>query len=545
MCDVTKENFEEKLPEILASIDRSNFVAFDAEFTGLYSSESPKNSLFDNGERRYRKLLLTSTQTIITQFGLSMFRLDAAKNEYSAESYNFYICPRSFASIDARFVCQSSSLEFLTRYGFDFNKFIYGGISYLNDSQERELSEDLRNGALFRAVDRNIPFQDEDRIRDICGDLAQWVTDKSDGAELEVDPGQVVPFVLHHEIRRMFPTLWTFSSTTTRGMLLVRLVTADKRKRLEQEEREKGDHLEKRLINSMLGFTKVVRHLSASGKPLVGHNCLLDTLKMYNQFLDHLPPSFKEFKKRFHDKFATVLDTKHIAYNVKRRFEKINRHFESAFQSSNLSQLYAVLSRPNTGYHLLFSPRIVHAEGFGQYEINDVPHEAGYDAFLAGFCFVKIAHLAATLSYLDANNMRPLSFREHLQVLSEYRNQVNVQRAVINHVNLAGDDPPTVRPTWIHVTARDGSQMDTTQVAEKFARYGCADIEPCGRSRALVAVTSHRGAKDILKSFRHDRDLLVENYNPLRHSPATRACLWAGVVVTTGLGLALLFSTRR
>ena len=43
MCDVTKENFEEKLPEILASIDRSNFVAFDAEFTGLYSSESPKN----------------------------------------------------------------------------------------------------------------------------------------------------------------------------------------------------------------------------------------------------------------------------------------------------------------------------------------------------------------------------------------------------------------------------------------------------------------------------------------------------------------------
>ena len=72
-------------------------------------------------------------------------------------------------------MCQSSSLEFLTRYGFDFNKFIYGGISYLNDSQESELSEDLRNGALFRAVDRNIPFQDEDRIRDICCDLAKWV----------------------------------------------------------------------------------------------------------------------------------------------------------------------------------------------------------------------------------------------------------------------------------------------------------------------------------------------------------------------------------
>lgn len=543
MCEIIKENFEERLPEILEGISKCSFVAFDAEFTGLscVSGDKYKNSLFDDGDGRYKKLLVSTTQGIMSQFGLSLFKHNSSKNQYEVKTYNFFLFPRSFASVDDRFVCQASSLEFLMRYNFDFNKFIYHGISYLNQTQEDELKEALENGSLFEATERNIPFQDEDKIREICRNLAEWVVGKDPGEQIGVDLGLVVPFVVNHEIRSVFPQLWPFCQDRK---MFVKVVSKTERQTLESEEKETGDQLEKQLINSLLGFTKVIRHLSESGKPIVGHNCLLDVLKIYNQFIKPLPGKFKDFKKAFNSAFPIVFDTKHLTYDIKKKFADKNEDLCGAFQSSNLSELYGILSQGNK-YHPMFSPSVVHAEGFTNYQGNSPIHEAGFDAYLTGFCFIKIAHLAASLDYLQLNQMRPLSFREHLGVLQDHQNLVNIQRAVVNHVNLAGEDPASLRPLWIHVKTRRGCKINPTMVAEKFARYGNADIEPYSRCCAMVAVSSHRGARDILQSFRRDAELIVENYDPIKHNPLLRTCLWAFPVVTAVLGISLLVSLKR
>jgi len=543
MCEILKENFEEKLPEILASIDECSFVAFDAEFTGLscVSGDQHKNSLFDDGERRYKKLLASTTQGIMSQFGLSLFKHNKPNNQYEVKTYNFFLFPRSFASIDDRFVFQASSCEFLMRYNFDFNKFIYHGISYLNQTQEETLKEALENGALFEATDRNIPFQDEDKIREICRNLAKWVVGKDPGEKTQVDLGLVVPFVVNHEIRSVFPQLWPFCQDRK---MFVKVVSKTERKELETQEKLNGDELEKQLIDSMLGFTKVIRHLSESRKPIVGHNCLLDVLKIYNQFIKPLPGKFKDFKKAFNSAFPIVFDTKHICYDIKKKFADTNEDLCGAFQSSNLSELYGILSQPHK-YHPMFSPSVVHAEGFTNYKGNSPIHEAGFDAYLTGFCFIKIAHLAASLEYLQLNQMRPLFWREHLAVLHDHQNLVNIQRAVVNHVNLGGDDPPSQRPLLIHVKTRKGSKINSTMVAEKFARYGNADIEPYSRCCAMVAVSSHRGAMDILQSFRKDKQLIVETYSPIKHNPLVRTCLWTLPAITALLGISVLVSLRR
>ena len=79
-------------------------------------------SLFDDGAQRYAKYRETASKSLILQFGLSIFTQNSIKN-YVAESYNFYICPKSFGNvIDDRFVCQTSSLEFLSRHNFNFTK---------------------------------------------------------------------------------------------------------------------------------------------------------------------------------------------------------------------------------------------------------------------------------------------------------------------------------------------------------------------------------------------------------------------------------------
>ena len=59
----------------------------------------------------------------VTQFGLTAFvRSPEKPNAYVAHPYNFYLCPPAFGRLDARFSCQASSLQFLRRYQFDFNK---------------------------------------------------------------------------------------------------------------------------------------------------------------------------------------------------------------------------------------------------------------------------------------------------------------------------------------------------------------------------------------------------------------------------------------
>ena len=64
-----------------------------------------------------------------------------------------------------------------------------------------------------------------------------------------------------------------------------------------------------------------------------------------------------------------------------------------------------------------------------------------------------------------------------------------------------------------------------------YSRFACSDIQPVSRSEALVAVTSYRGARDLLSQFRHHPEWSVSVYSPLRHSPAIRRTLWTCVIL--------------
>ena len=78
-------------------------------------------SLFDGGEERYQKCKQNAQEFIISQIGLACFK-EEKNNNWSVKIFKFYIYPVAFASLDKKFTCQTSSLEFLTSYKFDFNK---------------------------------------------------------------------------------------------------------------------------------------------------------------------------------------------------------------------------------------------------------------------------------------------------------------------------------------------------------------------------------------------------------------------------------------
>ncbi|GLE11046.1 hypothetical protein PINS_up023344 [Pythium insidiosum] len=126
--NVTRHNFKECFADLKADIERAScrFIAIDTEFTGLSPTEDEKERYIDTLEERYKKVKRAGESFLITQFGLSTVHLDETQ-QFVVKTWELLRVPSPYGSVDERFLCQASSLQFLSEHGFDFNKFIGDG----------------------------------------------------------------------------------------------------------------------------------------------------------------------------------------------------------------------------------------------------------------------------------------------------------------------------------------------------------------------------------------------------------------------------------
>lgn len=80
--------------------------------------------LFDTNEDRYNKIKNEVSKMIMTQVGLTMFQYERDWDRYVATGYTFHLCPQDFGDLDQSFIFQASTLKFLCRHNFNFNKVI-------------------------------------------------------------------------------------------------------------------------------------------------------------------------------------------------------------------------------------------------------------------------------------------------------------------------------------------------------------------------------------------------------------------------------------
>lgn len=90
---------------------------------------------------------------------------------YKQRSYNFYVFPHPCDKVvDTRFLCQASSIAFLAKQGFDFNKLFNHGIPYLTKYDEEKLLKKLeRDKEIKKKGLQDIEISDEEKpyIEDI------------------------------------------------------------------------------------------------------------------------------------------------------------------------------------------------------------------------------------------------------------------------------------------------------------------------------------------------------------------------------------------
>ncbi|KAJ8318566.1 hypothetical protein KUTeg_003657 [Tegillarca granosa] len=315
---------------------------------------------------------------VSSRLEIVMFTLSVCA-QFEVRPFNFYLFPRPYSrtSPDLRFLCQSSSIDFLASQGFDFNKAFREGISHLTRSHETQLREALQqkhqtfsqfSSPAFTTPDGqsssfvskgpvSIPEEQKEFVKNIIESVRDFL-ENSEKETLELPPFNGFQRKLIYQTVRLEFTSGVHLETKTgekkeRYIVVTRVKTEQDLKKKEEE-----------------------KQASEFGKLIIGHNILLDITHTLNHFFYPVPEDYQEFKAMVKSAFPKLLDTKLMAST---------NPFKERIFSSILGDLQKI-----TELEPFRKPEVVFPESFDQYSsaTNAKLHEAGYDAYICGLCFI-------------------------------------------------------------------------------------------------------------------------------------------------------------
>eukprot|EP00438_Fugacium_kawagutii_P009034 Skav202969 [mRNA] locus=scaffold2274:415691:421547:- [translate_table: standard] len=446
--NVTKKNFDEAAGEIERLLPSVDFVAIDEEMTGI-ALPGCEELVADLPAVRYgkmRKRERVATNFNIIQFGVALFTKDSTAQSYTVHAFNFYLFPeKGFVNMEA------GSVHFNSRNGMDWNKWILGGIPYVDKDSAEKLKQSLLSEAAKqpqqtgqKCIVLSNP-QDIETTTKAVESLKGWLSDEGRKEETEFEiltTNSYLRRFLYEHVRENMPDLILESRPTkARGLSTVvalRLTEAQKKERETKIQQEKEAE-----VQAKLGVTRVFTALAASKKPLIGHALMFDLLFALSHF-ESLPDNYSDFKDLSHNLFPTAFDTQVLAKShLFRTKTQTDGEKASRFSSFALGQVYKVLKQEAEDAGSAGAVELKLAEGHERYENTASFHEAGYDAFVTGCVF---AYMCAGLGRL------PDEFNGHLVMF----------RGLYNF-NLHGDDELLTKGAYLHIKGLKGRGVQDLQ----------------------------------------------------------------------------------
>uniref|UniRef100_A0A8B9MLF9 Poly(A)-specific ribonuclease PARN n=1 Tax=Accipiter nisus TaxID=211598 RepID=A0A8B9MLF9_9AVES len=414
-----------------------------------------------------------SMDFLLFQFGLCTFKYDHTEEKYVMKSFNFYIFPKPFnrSSPDVKFVCQSSSIDFLANQGFDFNKVFRNGIPYLNQEEERQLREQY----------------DEKRSQANGAGSLSYISPNAAKCPVTIPEDQkkfiekvVYPKGIHVE---------TLESDKKERYIVISKVNEEERKRREQQKQAK----EQEELNDAVGFSRVVHAIANSGKLVIGHNMLLDVMHTIHQFYCPLPDDLSEFKEVTSCVFPRLLDTKLMAST---------QPFKEIINNTSLAELEKRLKE------VPFSPpKVESAEGFPSYDTaSEQLHEAGYDAYITGLCFISMANFLGSFLSPPKNHVSARS-----KLIEPFFNKLFLMRVMdIPYLNLEGPDLQPKRDHVLHVTFP--KEWKTSDLYQLFSAFGNIQVSWIDDTSAFVSLSQPEQVQIAVNTSRYAESYRIQTY---------------------------------
>ncbi|KAF3687931.1 Poly(A)-specific ribonuclease PARN [Channa argus] len=508
--EVTRKNFKDCLNTVYSALEEADFLAIDGEFSGI--SDGPNASALTNGldtpEERYTKLKKHSMDFLLFQFGLCTFRYDQKKSKYITKTFNFYIFPKPFnrSSPDLKFICQSSSIDFLASQGFDFNKVFCHGIPYLNHEEEaqlREQTEERRNQhangvgtpSYISPSSSKGPAHVPEEHKDFINRMVEKVEALFANSEKTLDLEPCTGFqrkLIYQTLNWKFPKglhVETIETEKKERYIQISRVDEEERKRREQQKLER----EQEELNDAVGFSRVIHAISKSGKLVVGHNMLLDVMHTIHQFYCPLPEDLQDFKEVTMCVFPRLLDTKLMAST---------QPFKELITYTSLAELEKQLKE--TPFK---PPQVETAEGFPSYDTaQEQLHEAGYDAYITGLCFISMANylgsfLTPPKAYISARS----------KLIEPFFNKLFLMRIIdIPYLNLTGPDLQPKRDHVLYVTFP--KEWKTSDLYQLFSAFGNIQVSWIDDTSAFVSLSQTDQVQIAMNTSRYAESYKIQTY---------------------------------
>ena len=369
--EITIDNYFTIESEILEDINKCDFIGFDLELSGLFPTFE---SFIDEIEERFSKLRKIALKYNIIQVGLVFFFKN--ENSFVAKPYNFYVFPS--VEIDKNIGMEIEALNFNKNHGCDFNKWIIKGIPYLNEDELKKLCDKKLNFNINQYNPKNkmkkiILFKENDKkiYNEIKKIFDEFYNSNSNELKIEKIQRHILIYFLNNlseEIRNKI-----FIDENNKNFILI--------KKVSNEEKVKKINLENENILNKIKHEKGIKILFEKiiekKKKIVGHNCLVDILFIYNNFIETIPKDFKIFLMKLLNNFNEIYDTKFLCcYYNKNNINENDFHLEG---------LYLKLFQE-------FKDKInikIHEKFFNYFESeNKKFHQADYDALVTGCAFI-------------------------------------------------------------------------------------------------------------------------------------------------------------
>ncbi|XP_042684738.1 poly(A)-specific ribonuclease PNLDC1 isoform X4 [Centrocercus urophasianus] len=499
--DVGAADFARCLPSLRDRVRRAAFLGLDMEFTGLHSVFPQNNqpSLFDSPAERYQKVRQSVQRFTITQLGLAIFS-EENSNKYVVHSYNFFLFPSTLGVMDAEFTLSASSIQFLSHYGFDYNKFLKDGIPYMNELQEKILSQRLLQGSweVCSALNMNV-------VKKAIDEVTCWIAAAKEGDSMILQDlsgmkqdSQMLDVQL--VLRQALPNVWT--EPLGDNEVMVKKVSPQHRCLLESSSH---DSCQKELIlTSARGFTNLFQIIVKAKKPLVGHNMLMDLCHLHDKFYNPLPESYEEFKKNIHHLFPVLIDTKTVTKSIWKNYQ-----FPRV---SNLLEVYEVLCSSDLNPMDPSCPVIALASDSVRYVL------------------LKSAHLLLCSLTDDAAKANS-SFSQYLTMLAEYLNKVNVIRGGVSSINFSGEDASCRYPPPLVVRVRGWPRLDERQIYQELQPLCRFDIRRLSENQFILLSNRFKHVIRVLRDYKNHPKLQISVYRHWRHSPHVNCLLKVSGIV--------------
>ncbi|XP_018310858.1 poly(A)-specific ribonuclease PARN isoform X2 [Mycetomoellerius zeteki] len=491
--EVTSSNFQDVLSELESVIKDATFLSIDGEFTGLNSG--PDAGPFDTPAQYYSKLRAGSMDFLLVQFGLSVFTYNSNTNKYSQRSYNFYVFPKPMnRQSDSRFMCQASSIAFLSNQDFDFNKLFKHGIPYLTASDEEKLVKRLEEKQKLKEESYHdiIPISDNDKpqIEEICSRIENFLASDAKGLTIDHCNGFMRRLV-YQEARIRWPNKVIVESKMENGWQCLLVQRAGTKEEEEERENQKQEK-EKLEVKQAVGLSNLLKKIVESEKVIVGHNMLLDLCHIVHQFFTSLPKDYSEFKTLLHGLFPSLLDTKVICQS---------QQFKELVSSSNLNLLIDIMSKPPFSI-----PDVEPVEGRSYSVSREKSHEAGYDAYITGLCFIALSNYLGTLQ--NSENATVLA---NSPLLNPFLNKLPIARLKdFPYVNLVGKDPNPSREHVFHLTFP--KEWKHTDISQLFSPFGGGYISWLSDTSAYIGLHRRDQAGAVMISLSKETVCKVQKY---------------------------------